>query len=146
MPDLVRFSISIEKDLIANFDKHIKEKDCPTRSKAIGDLIRENLVKQEWIEGKEVAGTITLVYDHHKRNLVTQLISKQHDFHHMIISSQHIHLDHNNCLEVIVVKGKPNDVHGLAAKIKATKGVKHCSLSVTTTGKNIVVSGAKMSK
>ncbi len=137
MADLVRFGVSLEKKLLTKFDKHIKEKNYATRSKAIGDLIRENLVKKEWIEGKEVVGAITLVYNHHKRELVNRLTDVQHDFHQVIISSQHIHLDKNNCVEIVVVKGKPKDVEKLAYSLKSTKGVKHGSLTMATTGKEI---------
>jgi len=137
MPDLVRFGVSLEKELLAKFDRHIKEKNYPTRSKAIGDLIRENLVKKEWMEGGEVVGAITLVYNHHKRELVDRLTDLQHDFHQLIISSQHVHLDRDNCMEIVVAKGKPEQVEELAYRLKSTKGVKHSSLSMATTGKEI---------
>ena len=137
MADLVRFGVSLEKELLAKFDKHIKDKNYPTRSKAIGDLIRENLVKKEWKEGKEVVGAITLVYNHHRRELVNRLTDVEHDFHQLIVSSQHIHLDEDNCLEIVVVKGKPEEVEELAANLKSTKGVKHGSLTMATTGKEI---------
>jgi len=137
MADLVRFGVSVEKELLTKFDKHIKEKNYPTRSKAIGDLIRENLVKKEWTEGKEVVGAITLVYNHHRRELVNRLTDVEHDFHQLIVSSQHIHLDEDNCLEIVVVKGKPKEVEELAYSLKATKGVKHGSLTMATTGKEI---------
>lgn len=138
MSGIVRFGVSLEKKLLARFDKLIKEKNYPTRSEAIRDLIRENLVKTEWTtKGKEVAGTITLVYDHHKRELINKLTDIQHDFHEFIISAQHIHLDHDNCLEIVVVKGKPGEVEKLFQKIRSTKGVKHGSLTTATTGKGI---------
>lgn len=138
MGDLVRFGVSLEKELLAKFDKHIKEKNYPTRSKAIADLIRESLVKKEWIEGKEVVGAITLVYDHHRRELVNKLTDVEHDFRQHIISSQHIHLDEDNCLEIVVVRGKPREVEELAYSLKSTKGVKHGSLTMATTGKGLV--------
>lgn len=138
MSDIIRFGVSLEKELLEKFDRLIKEKKYPNRSEAIRDLIRENLVKREWVEGKEVAGAITLVFDHHKRDLANILIDIQHDFHTLIISSQHIHLDHDNCLEVIVVRGKPTEVRELADKLRATKGVKYGSLSIATTGKELV--------
>ncbi len=138
MSDVVRFGVSLEKELLGKFDRLIKEKKYPNRSEAIRDLIREDLVKREWIEGKEVAGAITLVFDHHKRELVNILTDVQHDFHTLIISSQHIHLDHNNCLEIIVVRGKPKEVRELADKLRATKGVKYGALSIATTGKELM--------
>jgi len=138
MSDIIRFGVSLEKELLQKFDKLIKEKKYSNRSEAIRDLIRENLVKREWIEGKEVAGAITLVFDHHKRELMNTLTDIQHDFHTLIISSQHIHLDHDNCLEIIIVRGKPKEVRELADKLRATKGVKYGSLSIATTGKELV--------
>ncbi|GAI07579.1 unnamed protein product [marine sediment metagenome] len=138
MTDIVRFGVSLEKELLNKFDKLIGEKKYPNRSEAIRDLIRENLVKREWIEGKEVAGSITLVFDHHKRELVNILTDIQHDFHPLIISSQHIHLDHDNCLEIIVVRGKPGEVRELSDKLRSTKGVKYGALSIATTGKELV--------
>ena len=138
MSDIVRFGVSLEKELLEKFDKLSKEKQYPNRSEAIRDLIREELVKREWVEGKEVAGSITLVFDHHKRELMNTLTDIQHDFYQLIISSQHVHLDHDNCLEIIVVRGKPRGVKELADKLRATKGVKYGSLSIATTGKELV--------
>ncbi len=137
MARLVRFGVSLEKELLSKFDRDIKEKNYPTRSKAIGDLIREDLVKKEWVEGKEVVGAITLVYNHHKRELVNRLTDVQHDFHELIISCQHVHLDEDNCVEIVVVKGSPRQVEKLAHRLKSAKGVKHGSLTMTTTGKEI---------
>jgi len=138
MSEIIRFGVSLEKELLEKFDILIKEKKYSNRSEAIRDLIRENLVKKEWIEGKEVAGAITLVFDHHKRELVNTLTDIQHNFHKLIISSQHIHLDHDNCLEIIVVRGKPTEARVLADKLRATKGVKYGALSIATTGKELV--------
>ena len=137
MSHLARFGVSLEKELLTKFDRHIKEKNYPTRSKAIGDLIRENLVKKEWIEGREVVGAITLVYNHHKRELVDRLTDVQHHFHSLIISSQHVHLDEDNCVEIVIVRGRPREVEKLAYNLKSTKGVKHGSLTMATTGKEI---------
>ncbi len=137
MGNLVRFSVSLEEALLAKFDKDIKKDNYPTRSKAIKDLIREKLVKKEWVKGKNIMGAIILVYDHHKRELANKLTDIQHDFHDAVISSQHVHLDHDNCLEVVIVKGKPKEVEELARKLKTTKGIKYCSLNMATTGKEI---------
>ena len=137
MSEIVRFGVSLEKKLLEKFDRLIKEKKYPNRSEAIRDLIRENLVKKEWIEGKKVVGAITLVYNHHRRELVNRLTDVEHDFHQLIISSQHVHLDEANCLEIVVVKGKPKEAEELAYRLKSTKGVKHGSLTMATTGKEI---------
>jgi len=138
MSDIVRFGVSLEKELLDKFDRLIKETKYPNRSEAIRDLIRENLVKREWVEGKEVAGSITLVFDHHRRELMNTLTDIQHDFYQLIISSQHVHLDYDNCLEIIVVRGRPRGVKELADKLRATKGVKYGALSIATTGKELV--------
>jgi CopG family nickel-responsive transcriptional regulator len=138
MSNLVRFGVSLDKELLKNFDQLIHSQNYSNRSEAIRDLIRESLVKKEWGKGKEVAGTIILVYNHHLRELVNTLTNIQHNFHQLIISTQHIHLDHDNCLEIVVVKGKPKQVEKLAKLLKSTRGVKYSSLSMATTGKNLV--------
>ena len=138
MSDLIRFGVSLDKKLLNKFDKLIQDKGYSNRSEAIRDLIREDLVRREWILGDDVAGAITLVYDHHKRGLVNNLTDIQHEHNEVIISTQHIHLDHHNCLEVVVVKGKPKEVEKLAAKLKSTKSVKHSSLTMATTGNKLI--------
>ncbi|MFA6349311.1 MAG: nickel-responsive transcriptional regulator NikR [Candidatus Omnitrophota bacterium] len=137
MAQLVRFGVSLEKDLLAAFDLRLKGKKYTNRSEAIRDLIREELVRQQWQEGSEIAGTITMIYDHHKRELVNKLMDIQHDFGNIIISTQHIHLDHHNCLEIIAVKGKPSQAQELADTLKAIKWVKHAVLNMSSTGKDI---------
>ncbi|MFH1338591.1 MAG: nickel-responsive transcriptional regulator NikR [Candidatus Omnitrophota bacterium] len=137
MADIVRFGVSLEKELLDNFDKHIKSKNCSNRSEAFRDLIRQQLVAKEWLEGREIAGAITLVYNHHKRELINRLTDIQHDFSKIIISTQHIHLDHDNCLEIVVVRGSPREAQKLADTLKSVKGVKHGTLSMSTTGKAI---------
>ena len=138
MSDLVRFGISLEKELLDRFDKLIHLQGYSNRSEAIRDLIRESLVKKEWAKGEEVAGTITLVYDHHQRELINKLTDIQHDFHQIILSSQHIHLDHDNCLEVVIAKGNPEKIENLAHKLKSTRGVKYGELIMATTGKELI--------
>jgi len=137
MSELIRFGVSLEKELLQKFDKHIKKENYANRSNAIADLIRDKLIKQEWAEDKEVVGAIIMVFDHHQRDLVNNLTNIQHDYHKYIISSQHIHLNHDNCFEIIVVIGKPHKLEELANKLKAAKGVKHASLSLATTGKEV---------
>jgi CopG family nickel-responsive transcriptional regulator len=137
MADLVRFGVSLEKELLDKFDRFINKKNYPNRSEAFRDLIRQELIKKEWLEGKEIAGAITLIYDHHRRDLVERLTDIQHEFQRVIISTQHIHLDHNNCLEIIAIKGSPKDAKSLADILKSVKGVKHGTLSMSSTGKAI---------
>jgi CopG family nickel-responsive transcriptional regulator len=134
---LIRFGVSIDGDLLVKFDRLIKEKKYTSRSEAFRDLIRKELVHEQWRGGREIAGAITLLYDHHKRELVNKLMDIQHDFGRVIISSQHIHLDHDNCLEVITVKGSPAQARKLADSLKSVKGVKHGTLSMSGTGKEV---------
>ena len=138
MSDLVRFGVSLERELLNKFDRLVQEQGYTNRSEALRDLIRESLIKKEWVEGKEVAGAITLVYDHHKRELLNLLTDIQHEYHNLVVSTQHIHLDHDNCLEIIAVKGNSGEIDKLAHKLRATKGVKHGDLTMATTGKELV--------
>ena len=137
MSKLVRFGISIEDDLLVKFDSHIKKQKYTNRSEAIRDLIREDLVKKEWSDNKEVTGAITIVYDHHTRELVTKVLDVQHDYHACILSSQHIHLDHHNCFEIIVTKGKSKEIEALYQKLKSIKSVKHAGFMMATKGKEL---------
>ena len=134
---LTRFSVSLDEDLMRQFDAKIKKDRCPTRSKAVGDLIRSSLVQTEWRSGDEVAGAIVLVYDHHTREVGKRLTDMQHDCHDVIISTQHVHLDHDNCLEIIAVKGTPREIEALVKRLKSVKGLKHVSLAAGTTGQGI---------
>lgn len=135
---LTRFSVSLDDDLVRQFDAKTKRDRCPTRSKAVGDLIRDVLVQSQWRSGDEVAGAIVMVYDHHKSDVLRRLTELQHDCHHSIISTQHIHLDHDNCLEILAVRGKPADVESIVTRLKAVKGLKHVSLAAGTTGQRLV--------
>ena len=138
MNSIKRFGVSIESNLIDRFDKYIKSKNYANRSEALRDLIRKELVGEEWLQlDKNAAGAIVLVYDHHKRELADSLIDIQHDYHKIIVSTQHIHLDQRICLEIVVVKGKINEIYQLESKLKSAKGVKHVSLSKSTLAENI---------
>lgn len=137
MSKLVRFGVSLEEDLLLKFDRHIKTKKYTNRSEAIRDMIREELIKKEWTENKEVTGVITLVYDHHTRELVNKVLDVQHDYHACILSTQHIHLDHQNCFEIIVTKGKSREIEELFQKIKSIKSIKHAGFMMATQGKNL---------
>jgi len=138
MSGLVRFGVSLEKELLHKLDILLREKSYSNRSEFLRDLIRNELVKKEWLDNGQVVGAIILVYDHHKRELINSLTDIQHDFHELIVSGQHIHLDQHNCLEIIAVKGSPKRIVELANKLRSAKGVKHGGLSMTTTGKDLV--------
>jgi len=122
---------------LGKFDNLIKSKNYSNRSEAFRDLIRQELIKKEWQEGDSIAGAITLIYDHHKRELVNKLTDIQHDHQKVIISTQHIHLDHDNCLELIAVKGHPREAQKLADTLKSVKGVKHGTLTMSSTGEGL---------
>lgn len=138
MAGITRFGMSIDSSLIRKFDALMERKGYPNRSKAIQDLIRDKLVEEEWEGGdRETVGTITIVYNHHTRELDHALTDLQHQSYHQIISALHVHLDAHNCLEVLVVKGKSRDIRKIADSLIGTKGVKHGKLTMTTTGKDI---------
>lgn len=135
---LTRFGISLEEDLLRQFDQLIGRKGYSNRSEAIRDMIRDSLVKQEWEEGnRETVGAITLVYSHDTRELTDTLTNMQHHFHTATVSTLHVHLDEHNCLEVLVVRGKGKDIKKIADRLIGTKGVKHGKLTITTTGKKL---------
>ena len=137
MNELARFSVSIDSELLEKFDKLISSKGYRNRSEAIRDLVRDYLVENEWKQDVETMGAVTIVYNHHKRELSESLIALQHDHHSSIISSTHIHIDEHNCMEVVIVKGKGSIVREIADKLISTKGVKHGKLTMTTTGKDL---------
>jgi CopG family nickel-responsive transcriptional regulator len=137
MSELVRFGVSLEKSLLDRFDDLIREKQYTNRSEALRDLIRRELVQREWQEGKDVAGAITLIYDHHKRDVMSRVTDTQHAFQKAIISTQHIHLDHHNCLEIVAARGKAEEVLRLADALRSIKGVRHATLSMSSTGREI---------
>ena len=138
MTELVRFGISIEDSLLERFDKRIQQKGYSNRSEAIRDLIRDDLVDQEWIGDEEIVGTLSIVYDHHTRDLSSKLTHLQHSFDGEIRAVLHVHLDHHNCLEVLVVKGTGRDIRRVADSLISTKGVKHGKLTMTTAGQEFI--------
>jgi CopG family nickel-responsive transcriptional regulator len=137
MTRITRFSVSIEQELLDRFLRIAKKRGWGNRSEALRDLIRAALVREEWEANAEIVGTITLVYEHHKRELSDKLTSIQHDHHDAVLSATHIHLDHDNCLEMIAVRGSAKQVQKIADALIGTRGVKHGKLTATTTGKKI---------
>jgi CopG family nickel-responsive transcriptional regulator len=126
---LVSFGVSIAKELLDKFDAVIRDQEYPTRSKALEDLMRRAVDEHKLTNDTIlVVGSIDLLYDHHKRELLNKLTDIQHDFQEAILSSQHIHLNHHNCFEIIVVKGEKGKIEKLAALVRAAKGVKHASM------------------
>jgi CopG family transcriptional regulator, nickel-responsive regulator len=135
---VVRFTVSVPRVLAKQLDQMTREKGYDNRSLAVADMIRAGLVEHhQHISNHEIAGTITLLYDHHKQHVQAALTDIQHDHHEVIISTLHVHLDHHNCLEVLVVRGQAALVKRIADELIAAKGVKHGKLTVTSTGKDL---------
>lgn len=134
---LKRFSISLEEDLLEDFDEFIKQRSYENRSEAIRDLIRSSFIKDEWQADKDVMGVITVVYDHHQPNLQEKVTELQHDYHHQIVSTTHVHMDHHNCLEVIIVRGKAAEVKELSNRLSSLRGVRDAKLAMSSTGKHL---------
>ena len=132
MENITRFGVSIEPDLLKKFDKIIRMEGYTNRSEAIRDLVRGNLIRGENKNpNAESIGTLTIIYDHHTGNLTNKLLNLQHDHTKEILSTIHIHIDHNNCLEVLVLKGKTVKIQKLADNIKSLKGIKYGELVTT---------------
>ncbi len=131
--NIARFGVSIPDDLLKEFDRKIEKKMYANRSEAIRDLIRDFLVeaKSEDPEG-DVYGSLTLVFDHEKKGISDRLTEMQHRDHDMILSTMHIHLDHNNCMELMAIRGKPGDIRRISDRLISTKGVKHGKLVITS--------------
>jgi len=135
---VVRFTVSVPQTLAKQLDRMTREKGYDNRSLAVADMIRDQLVEHHQNYGnRDIAGTITLVYDHHKQHVQAALTDIQHDHHDVIISTLHVHLDHDNCLEVLAVRGKAETIKKIADELIAAKGVKHGKLTVTTSGKDL---------
>jgi len=135
---VVRFTVSVPQTLAKQLDRMTREKGYDNRSLAVADMIRGQLVEHRQNYGDhDIAGTITLVYDHHKQHVQAALTDIQHDHHDVIISTLHVHLDHDNCLEVLAVRGKAGTIKKIADELIAAKGVKHGKLTVTSSGKDL---------
>jgi len=138
MAEVERFGVSMEKELLADFDRQIARRGYASRSEAIRDLIRRELVEHEWADpAAEVVGTVSIVYAHHEHHLSDTLAELQHAHHRSIVSATHVHLDAHNCLEVILVRGKSALVKKIAETLISTKGVKHGGVVASTTGQNL---------
>ncbi len=135
MGELNRIGVAIDAELLDKFDRLISRRGYENRSEAFRDLIRDELVEESWKSPETtVVGTVTLVYDHHARLLPEKLTDFEHEHHRSILSTLHVHLDHDHCLEVVVVRGKASTVQKIADTLISTKGVKHGRLTITTTG------------
>ena len=143
MSKVAKITISVEENLLEQFDHWMQERQFPSRSEAFKSLMRGALVHHEWNESEStdavatLAGAITIVYDHHRATLLRKIVDIQHDFGHLIICSQHAHLDHHHCMECIIVHGLGQEIRNLHEQLAACKGMIHTSLSMTTTGQSI---------
>jgi CopG family transcriptional regulator, nickel-responsive regulator len=134
---VIRTGISLEQELLEKFDRVIQRKGYGNRSEAIRDLVRDCVVEEDVARDRVAVGTLTLVYDHHKPGLASQLIALQHNMHGQVLAATHVHLDHHNCLEVIIMKGRSLAMKSFAEKILSLRGVKHGKFVLTTTAKNL---------
>lgn len=133
MSEIVRFGVSIEQDLLENYDRLITEHGYATRSEALRDLIRDALIQRK-IESDlntAVLGSLTLVYDHHASNLLQEMAHIQHDFYQVVLSVMHIHVSHTDCMEILAVRGIVSEIVGLADKLLSLKGIKNGKLFLT---------------
>ncbi len=131
---LKRFSVSLEEDLLEKFDASISSHSYSNRSEAIRDLLRRELVNEEWAQDSEVVGVVTLVYNHHQSQIQERITDLQHRYYQLITSTTHVHMEHHNCLEVTIVKGKASQVRELAEGLIALRGVKNGNLTMSSTG------------
>ncbi len=135
MSELERFGVSMPAELLDEFDRAIADASYANRSEAVRDLARRYLVERRWEQPEgDVVGTITLIYDHHVPDLVSGLTQMQHDAEAAVICTTHVHLDHHNCAEVIVVRGTAAEIRRLADRMISTRGVKHGELTRTAIG------------
>jgi CopG family nickel-responsive transcriptional regulator len=132
---LTRFGVSLSADLIASFDRLTRSKGYKTRSEAIGDLMRESLIEDEWQRAEgNLVGTVTIVYNHGKHGLSEELNALQHSHHQAIVCATHVHMDEHNCLEVIVIRGTADVISEISDRLISTKGVKHGKVVCTSAG------------
>jgi CopG family transcriptional regulator, nickel-responsive regulator len=130
---VIRFGVSLEKEMMEELDAYINANNFPNRSQAIRSLIERYAIEKKWQCDNEVAGAIVIVYDHHKRNIDNEINNIQHNYHHLILSAQHLHLNHDTCLETIAVKGRANELTQLADKLITLKGIHHGKLVMSRT-------------
>jgi CopG family transcriptional regulator, nickel-responsive regulator len=138
MANITRFGVSMEKGLVEDFDALIKKSSYPSRSEAVRDLVRKSLITEEWQDpNSKVLATVSILFRHHEHHLSDALADIQHNHHELIISTTHVHLDADDCLEVIILKGKAGKVRKLAEQMISAKGVRHGGVVYTSSGKRI---------
>jgi len=131
--DTIRFSVSLPRPLLDELDRRVVGKGYASRSELVRDLIRERLVEDAWERGdEEVAGVLTIVYDHHQRELTQHILEVQHQEYVHVVASTHVHIDHHNCLETIILRGLPAQIERLSLEIGGLKGVRFSALTRTS--------------
>jgi len=133
MGELVRTGVSLERELLEQFDESIARRGYGNRSEAIRDLIRDRLISEHADKNQVIVGTLTIIYDHHRPNLTEKLVEAQHRAGSSVLAATHVHLDHHHCLEVVIMKGRASVVRGLADRIISLRGVNHGQLVITST-------------
>lgn len=138
MGETVRFGVSLDEDLLAKFDALCRQREAPSRSEALRDVIRDALVRDSLqSDHAEAAGVLTLIYDHHLPDLARKLTARQHDHHEVIVATLHVHLDHHHCLETLVLRGRAGQLRALADQLRAIRGVTHATFSITAVGADL---------
>ena len=130
---LVRFGVGLDEDILKALDSYVIENNMPNRSQALRHLVERNIVEKKWLCNRIVAGAIVMLYDHHKGDVTTKSNDIQHEYYDVILSSQHFHLSHDNCLEIIAVKGEANRLTELSDKLIGIKGIIHGKLVMSRT-------------
>lgn len=134
MPRAVRFTISLEAELLAQLDQYLRLRGYTNRSQGVRNIVRARFVQEEWERGDTLtAATVNLVYNHHQREILDRLADAQHERLELIVSSTHVHLDHDNCLEVLILRGKAGELREFGNRLIATRGVLHGTMSFSTT-------------
>jgi len=138
MSNVIRFGVSLDAGLLERFDKLCEKRQYQTRSEAIRDLIRKDLVEEEWSDqDQEVTGTLTLVYNHHQSDLGRKMTEIQHQALDIVVSTLHVHIDAHNCMEVLILRGPVKDIKDIGERLTSIRGIKHGNLSFSTTGKDL---------
>lgn len=130
---VVRFSVSLGEELLKELDDYVKDNNFANRSQGLRYLIEKNIVEKKWHCNNIVAGAVVMIYDHHKKDIIARTNDIQHDYFNVILSSQHYHLNHDMCMEIIAVKGKAKILTELADKLISIKGIRHGKLLMSKT-------------
>ena len=138
MSELVRLSISLEKPLMKQLERLVKKSGYENRSEFVRDMIRQRLVEEQWTdERQEVVGTITMIYDHHARQLSDKIVDIQHDHHDRVMATTHVHLSHDLCAEMIMIRGQADQIRDVCNRLRQLRGVLHAELAMSSTGEKL---------